>query len=312
MKNPIRMLLPIFIVALLVVLSVGIAFARETRWMADLGMNRGSASTNKAAPDKHNSGKPAINSLQDSSTGSNTLTGSNGEAPPVAASPVISTLSQQSGNDAVTISHSEPITGEKEITGTVETIMTDTWTVSGQTFAVTPETEVEGQIVVGDKVKVELFLDQSNVLTASQIELLTEDDEGEDKHEGATTEFTGTVEAVSTLSVTVSGKVLAITDETEIDEALKVGDKVKVEALVNPDGSLVARQIELLEQNGDEDDNHNGECQEGDDDDHQGDEDNQQGQNQIICQNNQHDEHEGNHGTHQDESGGDGEHEGDD
>ncbi len=269
MKRPLRVIFPLAIVSLLVLITGGIAFAREIGFMQKSGEKQR---------------QPGLfRSIQESA------------------------YSIKSAG-ALRSSQEEP-PDEMEITGTVETILTDTWTVSGQVFSVTLETEIEDHIVVGDKVKVELFYDDAHILTASQIELLS----GEDQHL-ATTEFTGTVEALSLTSATVSGHVLAITSETEMDSGLKVGDKVKVEALVNQDGSLVAKQIELLEQDSDEEENQNGECHEGDDDE-QGDEDDHPGQTQVICQNEdqgEQDEHEGNQAPSPEVSRGDEEHEGDD
>jgi uncharacterized membrane protein YgcG len=78
--------------------------------------------------------------------------------------------------------------------GTVEQISDTAWVVSGQTYLVTPETKIEGVIVVGDTVKGEFVTNPDGSLTATEIELGSgesmcngdnqgDDDQGED-HSG--------------------------------------------------------------------------------------------------------------------------------
>src|SRR3989304_457809 len=59
----------------------------------------------------------------------------------------------------------------------------------------------------------------------------------------ARVEFTGLVEAMAPEAWTVSGQVVGITPQTEILGTIAVGDSVKVEAEVGPDGVLMAREI---------------------------------------------------------------------
>lgn len=57
--------------------------------------------------------------------------------------------------------------------------------------------------------------------------------------------FTGTVQSISSQTWTISGKQVAITAQTEIGDDINVGDVVEVRALLMPDGTLVAKRIEL-------------------------------------------------------------------
>ena len=136
-----------------------------------------------------------------------------------------------------------------EFTGTVEAISADSWQVSGQTFTFTAQTEVKDNIVVGDLVKVHFVTNPDGTKTATEIELSiaeTPDDASTDELEE---EFTGKVEAFSPESWTVKGQVFLVTPQTEIKDAIFLGDVVKVHYFANPDGSFTAREIELAGDN---------------------------------------------------------------
>ncbi|MEW6567362.1 MAG: DUF5666 domain-containing protein [Chloroflexota bacterium] len=132
---------------------------------------------------------------------------------------------------------------EVEFTGVVEAIGADSWTVAGQMLLVTADTETKGTIAVGDTVKVHAFLGADGSLTAREIEP-AEGDEGQDSSpDESKVEFSGVVEAMGAESWTISGQVVAITTQTEIDDGIAVGDTVKVEAFVAADGTLTAHEI---------------------------------------------------------------------
>jgi hypothetical protein len=72
-------------------------------------------------------------------------------------------------------------------------------------------------------------------------------------------EFSGTVEAITPTSWTVSGRVITITPETEIKGTIVVGDMVQVDAFTASDGTLTAREIQLEDEgNANTNDNQNG------------------------------------------------------
>ena len=56
--------------------------------------------------------------------------------------------------------------------------------------------------------------------------------------------FTGTVEAMGGAQWLISGQQVDVDDSTSVDANIKVGDIVKVEASVAPDGIIVALSIE--------------------------------------------------------------------
>ncbi len=60
-------------------------------------------------------------------------------------------------------------------------------------------------------------------------------------------EFSGTVQAMNAGSWMIGDRTVLVNSETEIKGTLAVGDLVKVEAFVNADGSLTAREIHKAE-----------------------------------------------------------------
>ena len=133
---------------------------------------------------------------------------------------------------------------EIEIIGVVTSITTDTLVVSDTVIAITPETEFEDVVAVGDMVKVEAFYADDGTLTASKVELFEEDDDDE------YFKIIGVVTAITTDTLTLSDTVIAITPETIFEDEIAVGDMVKVKAFYADDGTLTAYKVELYEKNG--------------------------------------------------------------
>jgi len=137
-----------------------------------------------------------------------------------------------------------------EFTGIVEAISADAWQVSGQTFIFTAQTEVKDNIVVGDLVKIHFLSNPDGTMTATEIELAIAETPGTDEPEASLDkEFTGKVEAFSPEAWTVKGQVFLVTPQTEIKDAIFLGDVVKVHYFANPDGSFTASEIELAGDN---------------------------------------------------------------
>ncbi len=139
--------------------------------------------------------------------------------------------------------------GEAEFTGTVETIGAEAWTIGGLTVLISADTEIKDAIVVGDLVKVHVFVAQDGTLTAREIELEHADDPAAGQP-GQEIEFFGVVEAIAGASWTIQGRSVSVGAQTELDGTIGVGDFVKVHALVGADGSLTAREIELASAEG--------------------------------------------------------------
>jgi hypothetical protein len=68
--------------------------------------------------------------------------------------------------------------GEFEVTGTIETIDGDLWTIGTYTFRITAQTEVKGQFTIGNRVKVHLVRNTDGSLIAREIEAGFGDDNG--------------------------------------------------------------------------------------------------------------------------------------
>lgn len=178
------------------------------------------------------------------------------------------------------------VAGEFEFTGTVDQISSESWTVSGTELAITPQTEIKGDPAVGDLVKVHAFEDDLGVLTAREIEPAEADDDDDDDLddlEDDENEIVGILESVDGDTWVVAGTAFLVTESTEIEDEIQIGDLVKVEFSEDPTGGLVANEIELaddddLEDHEDEldDDEHDDDEDEDDDDhgdDHEEDED---------------------------------------
>ena len=67
---------------------------------------------------------------------------------------------------------------------------------------------------------------------------------GSGKPQAMEVAFTGTVEAVTSDSITVSGQTVSIDAKTIVDANIKVGDIVKVEAQVSDSGAVLALKVE--------------------------------------------------------------------
>jgi hypothetical protein len=134
---------------------------------------------------------------------------------------------------------SEPvfrITGEGEVvqTGT-------TWTIAGQDFETHDGTVVIGNPQVGDWVSVDGHLLPDGTRVADRIVLL---------HRSPEDRFTitGQVVAIEDTAWTVAGQIIAVNEETDIDEGIVIEDLVRVEGVIQQEGTLLAERIRLIEQ----------------------------------------------------------------
>ena len=139
---------------------------------------------------------------------------------------------------------------ELEFTAPVDGMGPDSWSIGGLAVEVSAATEIAGEPQVGDLVRVQATLGQSG-LTAHSIESVAPAEPSDTLETPQPTEdeveFTGPVVSMGADSWTVGDTTFAVTIDTEIHDAILVGDVVKVHASVNPDQSLTAREIELAE-----------------------------------------------------------------
>jgi hypothetical protein len=124
--------------------------------------------------------------------------------------------------------------------GVIQEIGSEGWTISGVSIAVNADTKLDEGLTVGDLVAVEgWILPDSTWLARSIVRL--------DKEE-RTFEFTGSV--VSIEPWVVSGIAFKTDEWTAVEPGIEVGDAVRVEGRILEDGTWVATEIELLDQDG--------------------------------------------------------------
>ena len=122
------------------------------------------------------------------------------------------------------------------LTGEVQEIADDSWTIAGQTITISDSTFVDNTLVIGDIARVEGLILDSGDLQAVRIIAVPEDG-------GLPFDFTGIVETISPGSWTVSGMTVKVTENTLLEEGLVVGDTVRVSGKILEDGTWEASRI---------------------------------------------------------------------
>jgi len=125
-------------------------------------------------------------------------------------------------------------------TGKVDAIGDEVWVIADREVRVDELTTIDEGIEVGDAVEVIGGIAQDGTFWASAISLLDET--------GSPFEFTGVVEEIADLGWTISGIAIAIDDQTKIGEGIEVGEVVKVEGHIRDDGTWLAEEIKLAEE----------------------------------------------------------------
>ena len=125
------------------------------------------------------------------------------------------------------------------------------WTIDGIVVAIDPDTEIEGGLVVGQTVEIEGVLQEDGTILALEIETEDEDDVVSSK-----TKLKGIFQGIDqdTGKWIISGNLVDVGPGTDTDGLPYVGQRVKVEALLQENGSLLAREIENKGGSTDEDD----------------------------------------------------------
>jgi len=124
-----------------------------------------------------------------------------------------------------------------DFTGVVQTIGAETWTISGVVITVDSSTAIDGDVAVGDTVRVQGNILEDNVWRAATITLVVPDQ--------ATFSITGPVETMDPWRV--AGINFEVTPGTLIAPDITVGDLVRVDGRILPDGTWVADRIEELD-----------------------------------------------------------------
>lgn len=127
------------------------------------------------------------------------------------------------------------ITGEGQVTQT-----DPTWIIAGQSFQTHDGTVIIGNPQVGDWVFVRGRLLADNTRVADWITLL---------RRSPVNRFTllGEVEVITADAWLVAGQTITVTDETDVDDDIEVGDLVRVEGVILPEGELQAERIVRIE-----------------------------------------------------------------
>jgi len=125
-----------------------------------------------------------------------------------------------------------------EFTGVVQGIAESAWTISSIPVTLDANTQIETGIAVGDVVRVKGRILDDGTWLAKSIQRAEEDER----------EFV-IVGRVDNLDPWRVGGIEFTTDgETEIDEGIEVGDRVRVEGRILEDGTWLAREIEVLDE----------------------------------------------------------------
>lgn len=125
------------------------------------------------------------------------------------------------------------------LTGLVETIGADFWTVNEQQFAVTDITQVDAGIVEGDLVKVEGLIMPDGTLQAETIRRLED-------APGLPFDFVGVVQSIEAEVWIVSDVEVILSEGASLDEGLEVGDLVRVTGWILEDGAWQAESIQRV------------------------------------------------------------------
>jgi hypothetical protein len=128
------------------------------------------------------------------------------------------------------------IIGEGEVTA-----IGPSWTIAGHIFETHDGTVIVGNPQVGDWVFVEGRLLADGTRIADWIQLL-----GPSPLNRFT--ISGQVGAIGATEWTVAGQTILVDEETDIDAAIEVEDKVSVEGIILDDGALLAQEISLVDE----------------------------------------------------------------
>ena len=174
---------------------------------------------------------------------------------------------------------------EMEAYGTLESMSGDSAVVDGISYMITSQTEVEDEVEVGDYVKVEYYENEDGDLILLELEGEDDDQDDDEDDDSEEMEAYGTLESITDNSIVIDGVTYLVTEETDLDDDLEVGDQVKIKFFENEEGDLLLLDIDVESEivdtpepedddeddsDGDDDD---GEEDEEDEEDDEGDED---------------------------------------
>jgi hypothetical protein len=150
------------------------------------------------------------------------------------------------GNNAKENNGNGPKEKESRFKGTIAGIAGDVWTVTigdeSQTVNVAGA-DIKGEPAVGRKVMIEGEVGDGNIIIASFAHILGLADSDEQEQEENEIEFKGPVSNLSPL--VIAGYTIVTNEATITKGTLAVGQSVEVEGLLQADGSVLAKKIEV-------------------------------------------------------------------
>lgn len=160
-----------------------------------------------------------------------------------------------------------------EFTGVIDSINGDQWVVNGQPLTVDPAIIKDGPFQVGDTVKVEADVQADGTVVITRVETpvvpvagstdvpvipSATDDSLSTPQAGATPDPTagivfdnsgneafGTVDSFDGTTIVIGGQSFTVANGAEIKDTITSGNFVKVEFVLNADGTMSIRQIQL-------------------------------------------------------------------
>lgn len=152
-----------------------------------------------------------------------------------------------------------------EFTGVIEAINGDQWTVNGQVITVDPTVVTDGPFQVGDKVKVEVDVQSDGSVVVTHVEtpeapVADSTDDSLPTLEASATpdasvpgivfdnngnEAFGTVDSFDGTTIVIGGQTFTVANDAEINDTIVSGSYVKVEFVLNADGTMTILEITL-------------------------------------------------------------------
>jgi hypothetical protein len=144
-----------------------------------------------------------------------------------------------------------------EFTGKVESVQGDQIVVNGQTLKLDPSSQAKSQFTVGDTVRVRAEVQADGSVIVKEIGSPNAVAFSGDPASPTATptassvaapqEFIGTVDAVTPDEIVITGQPFIVTADTQFETAVFTGDTVKVQAVLNTDGTFTALAVNLAD-----------------------------------------------------------------
>jgi hypothetical protein len=122
---------------------------------------------------------------------------------------------------------------DRTVSGVIQAINNDIWTIGGMNFKVTAATRLDGGLAVGVPARVEFITLTDGTLLAREIQTDLEDEK-----------FTGIIQSITGNTWVIGGETFVTNNATRLDNGLAVGVVARVEFVTMADGTNRAVEIE--------------------------------------------------------------------